>query len=383
MKRHYCRIAFYVTSLDPTIGGMERVTYILSKELDRRGYEIYAVHTNNLPTDQNLYSHYKRTLQGDSTRWEDIPNFINFIKANRIDIFLNQIFTSYSSVMLQKAIKEKTSTCLINVLHTTPLLLNFLSEFHRSLPIPDFLNRILFRVHKAVHLRPKYRKGNRCAYEFCDAFVMLSSRYFHEFLKENKLKDTLKLYAIGNPYEQNDCKTVAKEKIVLVVARLNNQQKRIDRTLRFWKEFHRDGDGWKLMIVGDGSDKEKLCKMAEILNLSDCFFEGHCESPENYYSRSMIFMMTSDVEGFGMTLVEAMSAGCVPVAMDCFSALPDIVTDKQNGMIVHKDDITGMISASEYIIAHFDEMSGCARESVKRFDVRVIADKWEELFNKL
>lgn len=383
MKHKYQRIAFYVESLDPSRGGMERVTHVLTRELFRRGYELYAVYTYNLPINNNLHSHYKALYQGDATRQNDMLGIIKFIKKNHIEVLVNQNFTCYSSVALQQTIKKRTSVRLINVLHTTPSLLNSLKEFHRSLPIPRFLNRILFRIHKIVNLKPRYRKGNRISYELCDAFVMLSSNYFREFTNDNRIKDTRKLYAIANPCETLSHIPVPKEKIILVVARLNNQQKRIDRTLRFWKKFHQNGDGWKLMIVGDGDDKGMLSQMAEKLGLADYSFEGHSNVPTDYYSRAMIFMMTSDVEGFGMTLVEAMSAGCVPVAMNCFSALPDIVTDRQDGMIVPKDDISGMVTAAEYIIAHFGRMSDQARESVKRFDIKTIANQWEELFNRL
>lgn len=137
------------------------------------------------------------------------------------------------------------------------------------------------------------------------------------------------------------------------------------------------------MIVGHGWDKEMLIEMAEKLGLIDYSFEGHSDTPMDYYSRAMVFMMTSDVEGWGMTLIEAMSAGCVPVAMNCFSALSEIVVDRENGMIVSKDDIQGMVTATQYVIAHFNEMSVQARESVKRFDVETIVNKWEELFNRL
>ena len=92
MKRCYHRIVIYVTSLDPSHGGMEKVTHILSRELVHRGYEMYAIYTNNLPADKRLYSHYKSIWQGDSTRKADIQGFIRFIKCNQIDIFLNQIF---------------------------------------------------------------------------------------------------------------------------------------------------------------------------------------------------------------------------------------------------------------------------------------------------
>lgn len=384
MKHHYQKIAVYVTDLDPSRGGMEKVTYLLTRELACRGYDIYAIHTNNLPVNKNLYSHYKDLCQGDSTRLSDIPGIITFIQSNNVKLIINQVYTCYSSVELQRAIKEKTSAVLINAFHITPFLLDHLKEFHRPLPIPRFLNRILFGIHKAVNLKPRYRKGNRLSYELCDAFVMLSKNYFSEFANDNKIKDTCKFYAIANPCEAVFYNPeIPKEKIILVVARLNNQQKRIDRTLRFWKKFHQMGDGWKLMIVGDGPDKEMLKRMAERLGLTDYSFEGHSNTPIDYYSRAMLFMMTSDAEGWGMTLIEAMSVGCVPVAINSYSALPDIITDKQNGMIVSKDDISEMVTAAEYIIAHFDRMSDQARESVKRFDVKTIANKWEELFNRL
>ena len=384
MKCHYQRIAIYVADLDPSRGGMERVTYLLTREMGRRGYDIYAIHTNNLPIDRSLYSHYKSLYQGDSTRLGDISGIIAFIKKNNIELVINQVYTCYSSVELQQAIKKETSAVLINAFHITPFLLKHLKEFHRSLPIPQFLNRILFSIHKIVNLKPRYRKGNRLSYELCDAFVMLSPHYFSEFANDNKIKDISKLYAIANPCDSASYNSnVPKEKIILVVARLNNQQKRIDRTLQFWKKFHQNGDGWKLVIVGDGADKEMLERMAEKLGLSDYSFEGHSDTPMDYYTKAMIFMMTSDAEGWGMTLVEAMSMGCVPVAMNCFSALSDIVTDKQNGVIVSKDDIFGMVTATQYIIAHFNEMSAQAQESVKRFDVETIANKWENLFNRL
>lgn len=382
--KHYYRIAIYVQDLNPSSGGIERVTYILSRELTLRGYDIYAIHINSLSGDSSLYSHYKGLHQGNASRLEDISKIIEFIKENHIEIFLNQIPRCYSSIMLQKAVKNETSSLLIDVFHNTPLQLNPLKVFSRPLPIPRFLNRVLFSIHKSVILKSRYRKGNRLSYEWCDAFVLLSSHYFNEFANDNKIKDTSKFCAIANPCEaMSHNPEIPKEKIILVVARLNNQQKRIDRTLRFWKEFHQNGDGWKLMIVGDGPDKEMLSRMAERLGLTNYSFEGHSNTPIDYYSRAMIFMMTSDVEGWGMTLIEAMSVGCVPVAMNCFSALPDIVTDKQNGMIVSKDDIQGMLTATRYIISHFDEMSVQARESVKRFDIKTVANKWEELFNRL
>lgn len=380
--RHY-RIAFYMTDLDPSHGGIERVTYFLSRELTMRGYLVYAIHTNDLPNNRIYYSHYVGLIQGDSTRPKDLPEIIHFIKENNIDIFLNQIFTSHSSVDLQKAIKRDSSAKLIDVFHTTPTLLDSLNVFNRSLPIPNFLNSFLFSIHKAINLKPLYRKGNRESYYLSDAFVMLSTHYFTEFINDNKIKDSSKLLAIANPIDHSINTVCKKERIILVVARLNNHQKRVDRTLQFWKEFHKRDDGWKLLIVGDGPDRQKLETMATKLELSDYCFTGHCSNPKEYYEKSMIFMMTSDVEGFSMTLLEAMSCGCVPIAMNTFSALPDIITDGKDGMIIPKDEIKGMITAVKHVTSNFDEMSAKAMLSAKRFAIGNIADKWEKLLNRV
>ena len=50
-------------------------------------------------------------------------------------------------------------------------------------------------------------------------------------------------------------------------------------------------------------------------------------------------MMTSAFEGFGMTLVEAQQYGVVPLAMDTYGSLHDIITDGQNGEIIADNDL--------------------------------------------
>ena len=215
--KHYHRIAIYVQDLNPSYGGIERVTYILSRELIFRRYDIFAIHINNLPDDRRLYSHYKGLHQGNAVRLDDIPKIIKFITENRIEVFLNQISRCYPSIALQKAIKNETSVLLVNVFHTTPLLLNSLKVFSRPLPIPRFLNRVLFSIHKSVILKPRYRKGNRLSYELCDAFIMLSSYYVTEFANDNKIEDSRKLFAIANPCEAVYLHSVQKEKIILLM----------------------------------------------------------------------------------------------------------------------------------------------------------------------
>jgi glycosyltransferase involved in cell wall biosynthesis len=58
-------------------------------------------------------------------------------------------------------------------------------------------------------------------------------------------------------------------------------------------------------------------------------FEGY-RNPQPFYKRASIFVMTSANEGFPMTLIEAQQNGCVPVVMNSFSALREIIQNNIN-----------------------------------------------------
>ena len=93
--------------------------------------------------------------------------------------------------------------------------------------------------------------------------------------------------------------------------------------------------------------------------------------------------MTSSFEGWGMTIVEAMTQGCVPIAMDSFSALHDIITNGENGEIVPENNYTAMCYAAEKIINNFDAYSTNAFNSTGRFSVDKIGNDWVNLFKTL
>lgn len=69
--------------------------------------------------------------------------------------------------------------------------------------------------------------------------------------------------------------------------------------------------------MGDGSSKLEYETLVSNLNLKKVEFLGF-QDPVPYYKNASIFLMTSSLEGFGMTLVEAQCYGVVPIVMDSF-----------------------------------------------------------------
>ena len=84
----------------------------------------------------------------------------------------------------------------------------------------------------------------------------------------------------------------------------------------------------KLLLIGDGPFKDVLVSEAERLGLriayraedalaSDLLLIGYRESPIRYAKLARVFILSSDAEGFGNSLVEALAAGLPVMAADC------------------------------------------------------------------
>jgi len=96
--------------------------------------------------------------------------------------------------------------------------------------------------------------------------------------------------------------------------------------------------------------------------------------------------MTSAFEGWGMTLVESQQNGCVPVVMDSFAALHEIIENGVNGVIVPNNDITGFADALERLMLDGEYRRRLAvggLESCKRFSIDNVIAQWEALFAEL
>lgn len=101
-------------------------------------------------------------------------------------------------------------------------------------------------------------------------------------------------------------------KIVLMASRLE-REKNIELTLNAWPIVLKSHPSVGLVIVGDGSRKGNLKALVLKLGIEkSVIFENWADKSllASYYKTADIFLNTSLYEGYGMTLVEAKSAGC-------------------------------------------------------------------------
>lgn len=120
---------------------------------------------------------------------------------------------------------------------------------------------------------------------------------------------------------------------IVTVARVDNQQKRIDRVLDCCIRLKENGcDKFIWTIVGDGPDLTHLEEYAKRNNILDCIdFVGRKLNPYPYIKHADVFVLTSDYEAYPMVLIEALSNG-TPIICTDYPGAQEVVIDGKNGI---------------------------------------------------
>ena len=195
----------------------------------------------------------------------------------------------------------------------------------------------------------------RWLYPAADAVVAVSRGVARDLETFGKLS-AAKLHVIHNPVFDSEIDALAKEEpahpwlrdryppVVLAVGRLH-RQKGFDVLLRAFA-LARAQVNCRLVIAGEGAEREKLFALARELGVADNFsLPGFCANPFALMARASVFVLSSRWEGFPNALVEAMACGARVVATDCPSGPREILDGGRYGRLVPVDDAQGLAAA--------------------------------------
>ena len=102
----------------------------------------------------------------------------------------------------------------------------------------------------------------------------------------------------------------------------------------------------RLVILGEGSERGKLTKLAERLGIAQHVdLPGFRDNPLSYMSKSDVFVLSSRYEGFANVLPEAMACGTPIVSTDCRSGPSEILEAGKWGRLVPVGDWQAMAEA--------------------------------------
>jgi len=106
-----------------------------------------------------------------------------------------------------------------------------------------------------------------------------------------------------------------------------------------------------LVLVGTGPAEPDLRAEAARLGLEDrVLFAGFTARPWEIYPAFDVFLLPSRVEGLPLSLLEAMAAGCCPVAMGV-GGVPEILTSHELGWLIAAGDAAGFRAAMQAAVS--------------------------------
>lgn len=379
----------------PCYGGVEVVTSVLAKRFVADGHHV-TIASLEQPhpelKDQKIDGVELVSLHHPVLAKDNIQRLHQVVVDKKIDIIVNQWGLPYKTTMLcNKAIKG-TSCKLVSVLHGAPNISKVIIKAqdkvkNASNPITKLGFSAILKAKEEV-----IKWSIRYACRHNEKYIMLSNAFINPLIKYARIKDASNITAIGNPVtipvDLNGFSLDNKKKQLLYVGRMDYENKRVNRILEAWQgiaERHKD---WELVLVGDGPHKQQLTDYVNQHKINRVRFEGfQVEAPIRYYKDASIFMLTSDLEGFGLVIIESMSFGCVPIVYGSYEAAYDIIDQGVCGFVTPKPySKTKTIEKMELLMNDDKlrlDMAKKAMVKAKSFSIDSISQKWYELFNKV
>lgn len=145
--------------------------------------------------------------------------------------------------------------------------------------------------------------------------------------------------------------------------------------------------GAKLIVVGDGSEKENFHKLAAELNLKNVEFTGAIAPSEmpQMYDAADIYLNSPNIDNMPGSVIESFAAG-LPVISTNVGGIPYIVTNGETGILVEVDDHEKLADEAVKILE--DEQTAQkiiakARAECVKYSWEKVRSKWLELYTEL
>jgi glycosyltransferase involved in cell wall biosynthesis len=306
------------------IGGAEQITLTLAKRFVDNGYDVDLIVCDNvvlldIPSEINLHVlDFKKSFM-DYTRYR--------IKLHRmIDDLIKENGYDYDLILVEL---QKATRLMRGYNH--PKLYHCV---HNTLSMTAFKNRKGLKLFfKKRTLQKMYNGLN---------IITVSDGIKDDLLNTIGIKPQ-SIQTIHNPIDREHIARLALEPnpvqesdYIVHVGRFD-PAKRHDVLLRAFALSNLDT---KLVLVGDGSERDKIIAWIDTFGLHDkVIMCGFIQNPYPIIKNAKLLLLSSVHEGFGVVLVEALMLGAPVISTDCKSGPNEIMIGPLTEYLVPVNDV--------------------------------------------
>lgn len=350
------KIVHIIPSLNK--GGAERFVVDLCNELSKE-QEVYLI---------SLAENYENSFQAE------VSSRVNLIILNKkagLDILV--------MFQLRKVLNKIRPDVINTHINALEYLLLFLVKFGKR-------NTLFFHT---LHNKADKETANNLILKFRKALykkmfivpITISKMMSHSFEEVYKLKGIDKQIDNGRPFVSANMvsvdlirekfKTVG-GKIFVNVARVDKQKNQLNLVKAFNMLISKDVTA-KLLIIGDYADQELYGQIQkEIGSSQHIHMLGGVLNVEDYLTACDAFILPSLYEGMPISLIEALSHGCIAICT-AVGGVTDMIDDGVNGILASDTSVDGIFYSMQRFmqLENVEQMRRSARESFSNyFDIR-------------
>lgn len=342
------KIAMLTNNYKPFIGGVPISIERLSNGLRVLGHEVWVF----------APSYSKHEEEEFTIRYTSFPFCLDggIVVPNSYDSKIEQMFCDIMPDVIHvhhPMLIGKTALYLSQK-YSKPVVFTYHTRYDRYLHYLPIYSYLIEKGYLSEFLQyerevslPKYitRFANHCNHIFAPAETLKSDLIgwgvdtpttilptglpSHYYESNHKSAKRIRRQYLGN-----------KSYLLISVSRLS-KEKNVEFLLRGLAKYKLDfGDCFRLLMIGDGPEKERLKDYSDRLGLCDnvCFV-GNIENKKmiGYYAACDLFVFASTSETQGIVLLEAMAAHNPVVALKA-TGTSDVVLDGINGFLTEMDE---------------------------------------------
>ena len=175
------------------------------------------------------------------------------------------------------------------------------------------------------------------------------------------------------------------EKVIIHVSNFR-AVKRIDTVIETFAKIHKQMPS-KLLLIGDGPELMDMKQLAKDLDVEEhVIFLGKQDWVSEFYQLADLVLLLSEKESFGLTLLEAMKSGVVPIGSTA-GGIKEVIRHGEAGYIV---DIGDSTQASEYALKLLTDATlynklqqAMLKDIEQRFSSDLITDQYEYYYRQM
>jgi L-malate glycosyltransferase len=362
----------------PTFGGSGVVATELGKALAKEGHQVHFI-TYSQPTrldflNENLFYHEVNLRSYPLFEYAPYElalasKMVSVVKNEKLDLLHVHYAIPHASAayMAKQILKtEGIHIPVVTTLHGTDITLVGKDASYEPV--------VTFSINQSDGVTAVSSDLKRETYEYFN--ITNDIEVIPNFIDLEKFKKQKK---------DHFKKAICPHGEALVVHTSNFRKvKRVLDVVRIFANIHQEIPA-KLLMIGDGPERERAEKLCRDLNISDDVrFLGKLEAVEEVLSVADLFLMPSEKESFGLAALEAMACE-VPVISSNTGGLPELNVQGETGFLSTVGDIEDMTRKALYVLDknNLPRFKENALQRAREFDISRILPLYEAYYQKI